>query len=136
MSSKSDPLTTGAVSLGGGAGALARWALTEAIPAESGQWPTAIFVTNISGCFAIGVLMVLVGEVWPARPLLRPFLGVGVLGGFTTFSTYAVDIGQLGAHGAMSLAVLYALGTLIGSLFATWIAIIVTRWAVARRRTT
>src|SRR5206468_23399 len=50
---------------------------------------------NVLGCGLIGVLMVLVGELWTGRRLLRPFLGTGVLGGFTTFSTYAVDLQHL-----------------------------------------
>ena len=44
------------------------------------------------GCAVIGVFMVLITDVWTAHPLVRPFFGTGVLGGFTTFSTYATDV--------------------------------------------
>jgi fluoride ion exporter CrcB/FEX len=61
-----------------------------------------------------------VGEVWTGRRLLRPFLGVGVLGGFTTFSAYVVEIRQATAAGAARTALLYLTATLIGALVAVW----------------
>ncbi len=60
--------------------------------AGSGRFPWATFVENVTGAFALGVLVVLAFARWPRSRYLRPFLGVGVLGGFTTFSTYALDI--------------------------------------------
>ncbi|TWP44741.1 CrcB family protein [Lentzea tibetensis] len=74
------------IALGGGLGGVARYALSAAVPGAFG-----IFAINVLGSFLIGVLMVLVVDVYQAHPLVRPFLGVGVLGGFTTFSAYAVD---------------------------------------------
>lgn len=120
------------ISVGGGLGGLARYGLAEAWPAAGAGFPWATFVTNVSGCLLIGVLMVLVAEVWPDRRLLRPFLGVGVLGGFTTFSTYVVDIGRLVAVGAAGTALLYAAATMLSALAATWIAIAATRWSMGR----
>src|ERR687886_614869 len=75
--------------------------------AELRRAPWAILSTNVSGCLLIGVLMVLVTEVWTTHRLLRPFLGTGVLGGYTTFSTYAVDAQHLIAAGAPRTALLY-----------------------------
>ncbi|WP_261988702.1 fluoride efflux transporter FluC, partial [Streptomyces sp. wa22] len=55
-------------------------------------FPWAVFAVNVTGCALIGVLMVLLAERGTVtHPLVRPFLGVGVLGGFTTFSTYAAS---------------------------------------------
>lgn len=68
------------MSLGGGLGGLARYGLALLVP---GAW--GLFVINVLGSFLIGVLMGLV-----PRPLVRAFFGVGILGGFTTFSSYAV----------------------------------------------
>src|SRR5262245_19731321 len=79
------------IAVGGGLGALARYGLTRLLPAEPRTFPWATFLTNIAGCLLIGVLMVLISQVWSAHPLVRPFFGVGVLGGFTTFSTYAEE---------------------------------------------
>src|SRR4051794_22770193 len=78
----------GAISAGGACGALARYAVAEAWPHAAGGFPVSTLLVNVSGCLLIGVLMVVVTEVAPERRLLRPFAGVGVLGGYTTFSTY------------------------------------------------
>ena len=73
-----------AISAGGIAGALARYGLAAAWPHPPAGFPWSTFVINVTGCFLIGVLMVIVTEVVTHKPLLRPFLGVGVLGGYTT----------------------------------------------------
>jgi CrcB protein len=119
-----------AISVGGVLGALARYGLTEAFPHRPGGFAWATFVINVSGCLLIGVLMVLVEQVWTGRRLLRPFLGVGVLGGFTTFSTYVVDIQQVIAAGAAGTALLYLAATVAGALVAVWAGATVTGWAV------
>jgi CrcB protein len=118
------------ISAGGVAGALGRYGLTEAFPraAEGLAWAT--FGINVSGCLLIGVLMVLASEVWSARRLLLPFLGTGVLGGYTTFSTYILDIHQLLAAGAAHAALTYLAGTLLTALAAVYAGITLTRWAV------
>src|SRR5919112_1175643 len=105
-----------AVSAGGVIGACARHALNLAWPHPPGRFPWATFVINVSGCLLIGVLMVLITEVWSAHRLLRPFLGVGVLGGYTTFSAYAGDVQRLVAAGAAGTALLYLAGTVLAAL--------------------
>jgi CrcB protein len=74
--------------------------------------------------------MVLVTDVVTRQRLLRPFLGVGVLGGYTTFSTYIVDINRLVTEGAGGVALLYLAGTLIAAVTATSIAVAAARFAV------
>ncbi len=106
------------VSAGGVLGALARYGIGHAWPAPAGSFPWATFVINVTGCLLIGALMVLVTDVFTRQRLLRPFLGVGVLGGYTTFSTYAVEIRNLIAGGAPGTATLYLLGTLAAALLA------------------
>jgi CrcB protein len=95
-----------AVSAGGAAGAVARY-----LVAPLGGWPWGTLLVNIAGCALIGVLMVLAVDRWPDVRLLRPLLGTGVLGGFTTFSTYAVDVEQLVREGRVAVAVGYLLAT-------------------------
>jgi CrcB protein len=112
------PGVLAAVSLGGALGATARWAVAEALPHDAGRFPWSTAVANVVGCFLIGVLMVLVVERWSHRPLARPFLGTGFLGGFTTFSTYAVDTRGLLAAGRPAVAATYLLGTLAVGLLA------------------
>jgi CrcB protein len=95
------------IALGGMLGASARHGLELVWVSSPSEWPWATLVTNASGCLLIGMLMVQVVEVGRAHPLLRPFLGVGVLGGYTTFSTYAVQTRGLWAHGQPDLSLLY-----------------------------
>jgi CrcB protein len=123
------------ISAGGVLGALARYAISTAWPHAVGGFPWSTWFVNVSGCFLIGVLMVLIAEVWAGRRLVRPFLGVGVLGGYTTFSTSVVDVEQAAVHGAAGTALLYLVATLAGALLAVWVAAAGTAWAVGAHRT-
>jgi CrcB protein len=123
----------GAVAVGGAVGALARFGLHTAFPSAPGAFPWATFAVNVTGCLLIGVLMVLLTEVWTGRPLLRPFLGVGALGGFTTFSAYALEIEQAVSVGAAGTALLYLGGTLLAAMIAVWAGAGLTQAALHRR---
>ncbi|MFF9688174.1 fluoride efflux transporter FluC [Streptomyces sp. NPDC014623] len=124
----------GAVAAGGALGATARYAAALAWPAADDGFPWAVFAVNVTGCALIGVLMVLTGErAVVARPLVRPFLGVGVLGGFTTFSTYAADVSRLLARQEVATATAYAAVTAVAALGAVWGAAALTRSLVAGR---
>ena len=116
-----------AIAAGGAAGAAARYLIAEAWPTPVGTFPVSTLAINVLGCALIGVLMVLITDVWSRQRLLRPFLGTGVLGGFTTFSTYTVDIQRLvtGAHPGPAL--LYLALTPIGALLAVWMTATTTR---------
>ncbi|MFD0354069.1 CrcB family protein [Streptomyces sp. NPDC127110] len=124
-----------AVAVGGALGASARYGLALLWPAGPGAFPWATFWTNAAGCALIGVLMVLISEGGRSapHPLLRPFAGVGVLGGFTTFSTYAVDFSRLLDEGEAQAALAYAGLTVAAALGAVWAAASVTRLALGRR---
>lgn len=115
------------IALGGGLGALARFGLARWLPTEPGRFPWGTFLTNVIGCALIGVLMVLVTEVLQAHPLVRPFFGVGVLGGFTTFSTYAVETQELLRPGEVVLAFAYLAGTLLAALLAVLAGVALAR---------
>jgi CrcB protein len=105
------------IAAGGVVGSLARYGLAEAWPHQVGAFPWATFVTNVVGCFLIGVLL---ARITPqTHPLLRPFLGTGVLGGFTTFSTFAVDTDRLLPDHAV-VALVYFFGTLAAAMVAVW----------------
>ncbi|MGW8883490.1 fluoride efflux transporter CrcB [Streptomyces sp. NPDC055749] len=118
----------GVIAAGGALGAVARYAALLHWPADGDSFPWAVFVVNVSGCALIGVLMVLVAEQGAvSRPLLRPFLGVGVLGGFTTFSTYAADVSELLVREQALTAMAYAMGTVLAALGAVWGAAAGTR---------
>jgi CrcB protein len=107
--------TVALVAGGGVAGALARYGLGLAFPTAIGAFPWTTFAINVSGCLLIGTLISIVGThaVW------RPLLGTGVLGGFTTFSTYVVDAERLLDGGRTGTALLYIGGTVVTALLAT-----------------
>jgi fluoride exporter len=117
----------GVIALVGGLGALARYGLAHWLPTAPGHFPWATFVTNVLGCLLIGVLMVVITEVRTAHRLVRPFLGVGVLGGFTTFSTYAVEIHGLLRPGTVGMAFVYLAGTPVAAMLAVFAGALVTR---------
>jgi len=124
---RDDTTILAAIAAGGATGAAARYLIGQRWPTPAGAFPFTTLAINVLGCALIGVLMVLITEVWSRQRLLRPFLGTGVLGGFTTFSTYTVDIQQLvaGAHVVTSL--LYLVITPIGALLAVWVTATATR---------
>jgi fluoride exporter len=107
------------IAVGGGLGSVARYALSAAFPAGHG-FPWAIFAVNVSGSFVLGVLMVYLLEIWPPRRFLRPFLAVGLIGGYTTFSTYAGGVMTLLTAGAPALAAAYAVSSILAALVAVW----------------
>src|SRR5262245_28162242 len=117
------------IAAGGAIGSAARFGLATALPHNPAESPRATFITNAAGCFAIGVLMVVVADLLPGRPLLRPFLGVGVLGGFTTFSTYALEIQRMVDAGARGAAMVYLAGTVLAALAAVYAGSRTTRLA-------
>lgn len=137
--SRSQRAVLAVIAVGGMMGASARHGVELAWPTSSGGVPWATFTVNASGCLLIGVLMVFVVEVGGAHPLVRPFLGVGLLGGFTTFSTYTVEATGLltGNHPALALG--YLFGTVLAALVAVTLGVFLARAGVqvrerARRR--
>lgn len=85
-----------AIAIGGMLGGLGRFTISEAwpMPADAFPWPT--LVVNATGCFALGMLMAFVlGRPGRIHPLTRPAVGTGLVGGYTSFSSYAVEVHHL-----------------------------------------
>jgi fluoride exporter len=126
----------GAIAAGGVLGAEARYGLSVLLPHEPGEWPWATWLVNVSGCLLIGILMVVITDLTSPHRLVRPFLGVGVLGGYTTFSTAMVEVQQtaLAGHGGAALG--YLLATVAAAVAAAFAGVVLTRAAAAtwRRR--
>ncbi|MEU3096125.1 CrcB family protein [Streptomyces sp. NPDC006967] len=122
------------IALGGGAGAVARYAASLWWPTPAHGFPWTILWVNVTGCAVIGVFMVIITEVRTAHPLLRPFLGTGVLGGFTTFSTYAAGIRGLFDGGGAGTGLVYLAVTPLAALAAVWTAATATRRVLIRRQ--
>lgn len=122
------PAVVLAVALGGAIGAGARYGLQLALPTPPDGLPWATLVTNLVGCALLGALMQIVSTRIAPHRLLRPFLGSGLLGAFTTFSTYALEARDLLAAGRPGTAAGYVFGTLLGALLAVRLG----RWVTAR----
>ncbi|MGB8381194.1 MAG: CrcB family protein [Dermatophilaceae bacterium] len=121
------------VSAGGALGAGARYAATMAWPTPQAAFPATVFLVNVVGSALIGILMVSVVQLWPHRRLARPFLGTGLLGGFTTFSTYAVDVSQLATARQVGTAAAYLILTPTVAVLAATLAARMTRRLITRR---
>jgi CrcB protein len=115
------------IAAGGVLGSLCRWGVGLALPRSPKGFPWATFTVNVSGCFLIGILMVLVLDVWPPSRYVRPFLGIGFLGGYTTFSTYMLDTRALLVEGQRVTAGIYLFGSLAAGLVGVWMATAGTR---------
>jgi CrcB protein len=79
-------------------------------------FPTVTLAINLVGSLLLGALLTLILDVWPPTRYARPFAAIGVLGGFTTFSTFVVETDRLAAAGAVPLASAYVIGSLIGGV--------------------
>lgn len=101
------------VALGGALGSVSRYGVAELSPVSGAVFAWSTLLVNAVGCLIIGAFMVMLGELWTPHRLVRPFFGVGVLGGFTTFSTYIVDAGGLVAGGRVLLAGIYMACTVV-----------------------
>jgi CrcB protein len=116
-----------AVAVGGGLGALLRYFVAGAI--QSAAWPGypwGIFVVNITGGLAMGLIVELSALKLQMTPEMRAFLTTGVLGGYTTFSTYSLDSVLLIERGQYANAAIYIVGSAVLSILALFAGM----WAV------
>jgi fluoride exporter len=110
--------SVGMVGIGGAAGALARTAQSAAFPVEAGAIPWSTFAENLAGAFLLGVLLTLLVERVTAPWWVRPLLGTGLLGAYTTYATVGLELHQLVADGSAGLAVAYLWATALAGLLA------------------
>jgi CrcB protein len=116
------------VGAGGFLGASARYALGGLVyRLMSPVFPWATLLVNVSGCFVIGFLAILAGERGPVGPTGRLFWMVGVLGGYTTFSTFGYETLSLAREGSYALAAASAVGQVTLGLAAVWAGAVVAR---------
>ena len=115
------------IACGGAVGALLRYSLQVAIPAATGKLPVAMLLANVLGSLAMGILFVLIQEKTLLAEWLRPLLMVGLLGAFTTFSTFSLDTIRLLEAGQFAVAVTNILLSVVLSVGAAYIGITITR---------
>jgi CrcB protein len=105
---RADPRELAAIFAGGFIGAVARAELSEALPAGGAHWPWATFVANIAGAFLLGWFATRLQERLPLSAYRRPFLGTGICGALTTFSTMQLELLRMLDAGSVDLALAYA----------------------------
>ena len=130
MPAPTDVRIAGAVAAGGVLGSAARWVLVWAIPWHPPSIPTATLLVNLVGCLLIGVLLTWWTEGTPPAWWVRPFAAVGFVGGFTTFSTFAVEGVRLVDAGAVGVALAYTVGSVVLGLLLVHIGSYGTRRAL------
>ncbi len=107
---------------GAGLGGLARYVAGSWIMVKyGGRFPLGTFLINVSGSFLIGVLMTLLTERLSPHPNWRLFLVVGILGGYTTFSSFEYETYQAVRDGESWMAMLYVAGSVLLGYFGVWL---------------
>ncbi len=106
------------VFLGGGIGSCVRAVLLQATSGWNSSFPLVVWLINLLGAFGLGVVFVLADEADLMSVEVRLLLAVGVLGGFTTFSTFAWGADVLARDNHPFLALIYVLSTLVGGIVA------------------
>jgi CrcB protein len=119
-----------AVLAGAGLGGLARYVAGVWISEKFGwAFPWGTFTINVSGSFLIGLLMAVITARPDLSPNWRLFLVVGVLGGYTTFSTFAYEVWRSAKDGQMLLSLTYVVSSVVAGYLAVWLG-----WAIGERR--
>lgn len=122
------PLAVVAVALGGALGSVARYLISTWFLARvGGGFPWGTFVINVTGSFAIGIVLQLAMSRAGMSPYVRIFFATGVLGGYTTFSSYAFEIYRLGNEALPVAALVYALGSVVAGVFAAYAGTLAVR---------
>ena len=114
------------MTMGGAAGALARWAVGNALAGASTSFPWGTLLVNATGAFGLGLVAVLLTERLPPNRYLRPLIGIGFFGAYTTFSTMALEGVKLIDAGRPETAFLYWVATLfagqLAGVYGMWTA--------------
>lgn len=123
-----------ATALGGVLGALARYSLEETFPATSGHIPWVVLAINVSGSALLGLVLVILIEQFPHTRLARAVIGTGIIGAYTTFSTFVVGAVTIGRDGHVTAAAIYVALSVVGGLAAVAGGMAVGRLAVRTER--
>lgn len=116
------------IAAAGAVGALARYALDGVISDRAGgPFPWGTFAINVSGSLLLGFLFVMLTERWTTPPWVRPTVTMGLLGAYTTFSTFTLETVRLVQDGAWLFAAANVAASLAAGLVAVWIGIVVAR---------
>ena len=121
-----------AVAVGGALGTVARYELALAEPVHTGRFPWATFGVNVAGSLVLGITVTVLAAPSVAASVLRPFVGVGVCGGLTTFSTWMVESVLLVRDGDAATAIGYLVLSLVVGVVAAGVGVVAARRFVPR----
>lgn len=122
-----------AVAIGGAVGAVLRYCFTYW---NVGWFPFGTLAVNWTGCFLLGGFLAATQKKWPLSPAWRNGIGTGMIGSFTTFSTFTVEILELATQGGpivLTFALVYAGGSVLGGLFLAWAGMVLVRKSLDER---
>lgn len=131
---RTEPSVFAAIAAGGALGTAARYGVAQLIDVAPDTFPWATFWTNITGSFALGIVLALVLERFPPTRYLRPFVATGVLGAYTTYSTFAVETDLLVKDGHAPIAIVYAVSSMVAGFVAVWTGMWIARIIPLRSR--
>jgi CrcB protein len=121
-----------AVALGGAIGSSARYLLAGYVQRALGSdYPWGILAVNVIGCSVMGALTEAMALKWSLGPEMRAFLAVGILGGFTTFSSFALDTATLASRGSLTATLGYVIGSVVLSIAGFYGALYLVRQALS-----
>jgi CrcB protein len=123
-----EPPVLAAIAVGGFIGALGRYELGLAWPTPPGHVPWSTFAINESGAFLLGLVLTVLVRQGRHNHVFRPFFCVGVLGAWTTMSTFAVETDLLVWDGHAGVAVLYTVATVVFGVGVAWLGVVAGRW--------
>jgi fluoride exporter len=116
-----------AIAIGGALGTVARYDVAQAIVTPPSGFPWSTWIVNVTGSLLVGLALTVVVERLAGHPYLRALLVIGFCGGFTTFSTMAVEVVQLTRHHRPGIAVVYLVSSLIAGLVAAGAGVALAR---------
>jgi CrcB protein len=119
--------TAVAIGVAGALGALARYGLDGWVSRRAGSFPWGTFVVNISGSFALGLVVTLLGERFAVAPWARASLTIGFLGAYTTFSTLSLESYRLLEGRSYALAGANLVGSLAAGVLALYGGVVLGR---------
>ena len=127
MTNRMEPKVIGAIAIGGALGASARYGVTQLITVPPDSFPWSTFWTNVSGSFALGVVLAIVLERFPPSRYARAFAATGFCGAYTTYSTFAVETDLLVKDGHAGIAAAYVVASLVTGFAAVFVGMWLAR---------
>src|SRR5919197_3887349 len=127
-----DSRELGAVFVGGAVGSLLRAYVGLHLTTSPHQWPWATFLVNVVAAFMLGYFSTRLLERLPVSSYQRPFVGTGICGGLSTFSTMQIEVIRLVQHDAAMVAASYVLASVVAGFAALHLATALVRRSVVR----